>query len=419
MLKIWLTWLQPSLGILGTALVLSNPLCSNAANKPTVANKVSTQPLQWSGVRSSSTKIAPQLLNGIAMTPDVAIRQLAIGSMGTTGLQPNNFTSKIPQRSQKAISSFVSSSHRVKPVLAAKATKHQNSNNPVAAALALASQPSSMVPVPGLYIGNTDVRVSDRFLPAVKPLSRSTGSATEIGSPTPMSAMVSARGAVERFPVVRPEQMQKLGTSTFASAPAVRIAPYALDPIAAIPTSRSQAATPKLLNFKAAPAQSLDPIAAIPTGLQKLLGNNLNNQPIVAATAVASKPSSFLALKQLLAPNNAISSASVTGTSLQLATAQAYTSVPKFSIPGETILAVKPAVTMPVVQRIQKDSTVAVVGRKNNYVLMSDRQLTLVKKQSWMTSDRQSNLGGLILGSQPQGMIPKVASLLPASNLAE
>ncbi|NJR31663.1 MAG: hypothetical protein HC778_00735 [Chamaesiphon sp. CSU_1_12] len=89
MLKIWLTWLQPSVGVLGTALVLSSPLCSYAATKPaTVRNitKVSTQVSPWSNLKANGTRIDRELLSGVAPTPDLAVRQLAVNSIGSKGL---------------------------------------------------------------------------------------------------------------------------------------------------------------------------------------------------------------------------------------------------------------------------------------------------------------------------------------------
>jgi hypothetical protein len=75
MLKIWLTWLQPSIGVLGTALVLSNPLYSSAAPNSNAANratKTPAQPPQWSSAKSDGTSIDKALLKGIAVTPDQA-----------------------------------------------------------------------------------------------------------------------------------------------------------------------------------------------------------------------------------------------------------------------------------------------------------------------------------------------------------
>ena len=112
-------------------------------------------------------------------------------------------------------------------------------------------------------------------------------------------------------------------------------------------TVKSQSAAPKTIlpqakaNPAAAPYKSLDPIANIPSGLQRLLGNNLNSQPMATSTlakAKVTRANPLVALRQLVSPT-APAVPSVNAASLQLATAQAYTAnVPKFSIPGETML---------------------------------------------------------------------------------
>ncbi len=433
MLKIWLSWLQPGLGVLGTALVLSNPLCSDAAPKPVAINntsKIPTQPPQWSSAKSTGITIGQELSGRVAVTPDFAVRQLAINSMVTSGVQPtnltaNSFTIKTNPSTHKSIANVFSPAKKVQKVVVAKATRTSKPHlvkNSVAAALAGAINPQPPIPVPGLFIGNTDIR-GTQFLPTRKPAHRSISSATGLGTPTPLSAMMAAKTTVDPFPVVRPELMQQLGNPAFAGVPAIKAAPQALNPIAAIPTGLPKAGRLKTIIPQAAATHSLDPIAAIPSGLQRLLGNNLNDSPKVAATpvakAIAPKTNLMLALKQLVSPT--VVPTSVTTASLQLATAQAYTSVPKFSIPGETLVTtkpVKPPVNVLVVKRVEKDLTTAVIERKADYVsLMSDRHLTPAVKQPWMTVNQRNNLGGLILGSQPLSTMSKVVSLVPTSAL--
>jgi hypothetical protein len=457
MLKIWLTWLQPRLGVFGTALVLSNPLCSYAATKPvtvTTATKLQMQPSQWSSIKSTGTTIEQELLNAIPGTPDLAVRQLAIDSMTTSGMRPNipvaktpqntavakvvrksvaktaqanrkalgKSVAKTPQANRKALASIVSPAPKFKK-LSTKATKPQQvKQSVVAAALTRAINPQNTLPVPGLFIGNTEDRVSKRISPNLKPTSQPLSSASEIGAPTPLSAMMAAKTAVDPFPVVRPELMRKLqGSSVVANVPGRSTTPQVLNPIAVIPNGRTPLVATKAIDLKANAPHSLDPIAAIPAGLQRLLGNNLNSKPTIAvapiATATATKPSSLVALKQFVTPTNAISTSVVSTNSLQLATAQAYTSVPKFDIPGETILSVKPTVNL-LANRPQNNLKTTVVVSKSNFVpLMSDRQLTPATKQSWMEVNQQSNLGGLILGSQSLSTVPKTVGLLPINTL--
>jgi hypothetical protein len=428
MLKIWLTWLQPSLGVLGTALVLSNPLCTYAATKPAVRaiSKAPAQVSQWSTIKSEGTRIDRELLSGIAATPDLAVRQLAINAMKTPTMAATSAT-PTARPNRNSVASFVAPGAKFPTLSSARAPKSTKTqklkSSDVASALARAINPQAKVPVPGLYIGNSDVRVASKFLPTGKSVPQPVATATEIGSPTPLSAMMAGTGAVDPFPVVRPELMQKLERNLVAAnRPAINSAPYALDPVATIPPVKTQAVAPKTLapQAKAAPYQSLDPIAAIPSGLQQVLGNNLNSsQPTMASTPVAkangNKANAMVALGQLVSPLAEVAPTAVNAASLQLATAQAYTSAPKFDIPGETSLTakqLKPIADFAIVKRTQKNFAPSVASiRKSNYATI----LAPAPKQSWTAVNERNNLGGLILGSQPLDSTPRLATLLPTS----
>jgi hypothetical protein len=418
MLKIWLTWLQPRLGLFGAVLILCNPLYTYAAPKSvTISNsKLSTQPSRSTVAVRTGTTIEQELLSAIAPPPDFAVRQLAIDSMTTGSFQAKSATSTILQSKQKALTRLASPATRSQK-LSARA-KPQQLKYSTAKALARAIYPQITIPVTGLVIGNTDIRTSKQFSPNLKPLARSMSSAVEIGAPTSLSAMMAATPTVSPFPVVRPELMEKLAkTPAVAKIATIKTTPYALNPIAEIPTGRIKAVTPKTIGLKATAFHSLDPIAAIPSGLQRLLGNNLNSQPKVAVKPIVTNTSSLVALKSFVAPTSAITP-TLSGASLQLATAQAYTSVPKFEIPGEKLLAVKPAVNLQVVKPAQKSLLTMVMGRKSNYVaLMNDRQLTPATKQSWNLVTQRNNLGGLILGSQALATVSnsKIIGLLPTT----
>ena len=214
MLKIWLTWLQPSLGVLGTALVLSNPLCTYAATKPATPRNISkapTQTAQWSNLKSAGTRIDRELLNGMAVTPDFAVRQLAVNSLGTP-MASASAAPKARKIDRNPVASFVSPGAKY-PQLSktTKLTKPQNvKNSDVAAALARAINPQASVPVPGLYIGNSNPRVASKFVRTGKSVVPPVASALEIGAPTPLSAMMAAKPGIDPYPVVRPELMQKL-----------------------------------------------------------------------------------------------------------------------------------------------------------------------------------------------------------------
>lgn len=430
MLKIWLTWLQPSLGVLGIALVLSYSLYSHAAPKPVVTGKsnhvnpVPAQVSRWSTVKSSGTTIDNELSSAIAVTPDMAVRQLAMGSMSTSGTQVNKTApKKTLQSNRAALARFIPSPSAKFQNLSAKTTKPQNVKNSVAEALARANKIQAPVLVPGLYIGTADVRVSTRVLPTAKPLAQAIASSRQIGAPTPLSAMMGTQTAGDPFPVVRPEMMQKLdGNRITASMPTMQKVPQGLDPIATIPTGKSKAVTSKAIAPKAPVYHSLDPIAAIPSGLQRLLGNNLNSEPTIAATPVATttatNSNSMVALRAFISPTGEVAPTPVTAASLQLATAQAYASnTPKFSIPGEASLSaksVKPTADVLVVERVRKNLTATTPVRKTKYVaIVSERQLTPAPKQSWMLVDRPNHLGGLILGSPSSTAMPKMAGLMP------
>jgi hypothetical protein len=428
MLKIWLTCLQPSLGILGTALVLSYPQYSQAAPKPVVAgkinkakvNKVPVPVSQWSTTRSSGTTIDSELSSSLSIVPDMAVRQLAMGSMATSGIQTKIAPKKALPSKQNALAKFGTPASAGFPNLSAKATKPQNVKNDVAEALARANKVQAPVPVPGLYIGTSDVRVSAKVLPTAKPLAQAIAS-SQIGAPTPLSAMMAAQTAVDPFPVVRPEMMQKLDRQNTASISTIPKATTSLDPIATIPTAPSQAVAPKATaSVSQAPEyHSLDPIAAIPSGLQRLLGNNLNSESTTATVPVAkttTNPNEMVALGRFVSPTGEEAPTPITAASLQLATAQAYSSVPpKFSIPGETMLtakSVKPSTDALVVNRVQKNSTATAPTRKSKYVaILNDRQLTPTPKQPWMLVDRPTNLGGLILGSQAPAAMPRMVGI--------
>ncbi|WP_310416324.1 hypothetical protein [Chamaesiphon sp. OTE_8_metabat_110] len=423
MLKIWLTWLQPSLGVLGTALVLSNPLCTYAATKPAPRNisKAATPTAQWSNLKSAGTRIDRELFTGMAVTPDFAVRQLAMSSLGN----PTAATKIAPKArpvDSNPVTSFVSPGARY-PQFAktTKQIKPPAKNSAVASALARAINPQSAIPVPGLYIGNSNPRVANKFARTGTPVVPPVASASDIGAPTPLSAMMAAgKSGVDPFPVVRPELMQKLERNIAANnVPTTKTAPYALDPIATIPPAKPQAVTPKTIvsQVKSTPYQSLDPIAAIPSGLQRVLGNNLNTQPIVAANPVATNAKAInpmLALRQIVSPDTDTVATSVNAASLQLATAQAYTSVPKFNIPGETLLTAKqfkPVNDLVLVKRTPQNFTIAAPSsRKTTYATT----LAPTTKQPWTVVNQQNNLGGLILGSPQLATAPRVASLLPA-----
>lgn len=400
MSKIWLTWLQPSLGILGTALVLSNPLCSSAApnSGTTAAAKVPAPYPSWSGLKSTGTNIDRALLKGISTSPDLAVRQLAIDTMAL-GSKPSVATAKGTQNFDP-LASFTGAPVRFQQ-LSAKAKKPVQMRQSIAAALNPTTTVKNKVVVPGLAIGTGDVRVSSQILPTVKPVVTARVS-------TPVSLVAIAPDKTEKvatpFPVVRPELMEKLqATPTVASrVPEVKTASLDLKSIGTI---------------------SINPVASIPNGLQQLLGNNLDGSIKVSVVPVSKATGrnfrSISALTKLVSPSELVAPASVTTASLRLATAQSYTNVAKFSIPGETIVASKPTnVARALTPQVQKSLTTATSGQSNKYVpLMTARGSISAIGQSWISVSQSSNLGGLILGSQQVATLPKVIGLVPANTM--
>jgi hypothetical protein len=408
MLKIWLTWLQPSLGAFGIALVLFSALSASAAPTPTAVATTKAKVQQPAAV--NGTTIDRELsLSGVSATPDFAVRQLAISTMMSSGVKSSNVAIKAPQFNPDALASFIAPTQRVQKLSArAKTTTPQFVKHSVTAAVATRSaQPKAVAPiVPGLFIGNSDVRLSSQFVPSPQVQAQSVGTKL-IATTVPTAAMLATSAIADPFPVVLPQRMQGL-----------RLTPE----IGNIPTVQTA--------FK---VQANDPISSIPAGLQQLLGNEPSRQPTATIAPVAKAPSTktnaLVALGQLISPEIGTQAATQTvaarGASLQLNTAQAYASVPKFEIPGvntsnmvpiRQLQAAKPTNSVLTVKPVQKDLATAVTQRKRDYVaLMSDRFL-LRTKQSWETASRSNSLGGLILGSQSQPAA-KLVTFLPLTGL--
>jgi hypothetical protein len=429
MLKIWLTWLQPSVGVLGTALVLSSPLCSLAAPLSTATNRVSKAPTpspQWSSVKSSGTNIDKALLKGIANTPDQAVRQLAISTMTTSGTRSTATTAKAPQNFDP-LASFTGATPKFQQLSAKAPKKPQLLKQSITAALSQTSKPKTTVVVPGLAIGSEKTRTIQPVaivkpapkltippIAIVKPAPKLTAATTKVWTTTPqqLSAMAPAPSVASPFPVVRPELMQKLEATSVAA-----------NKLADIKTASRDLKSIGIVSPglpKAVDNYSINPIASIPNGLQQLLGNNLDGSIKVAVVPVAKATGpnfrSISALTKLVSPSELVAPASVTTASLRLATAQAFdTTVAKFSIPGETVVATA-SVSAKSTANSVAPKTVAPKSVNSSVAMING--LTPIIRQSLVAFDRTSNLGGLILGSQQLSTLPKVVSLLPATALS-
>jgi hypothetical protein len=429
MLKIWLTWLQPSVGVLGAALVLSSPLCSIAAPLSTATIRSSKAPApspQWSSVKSSGTNIDQALLKGIANTPDQAVRQLAISTMATSGTRSTATTAKAPQNFDP-LASFTGTTPKFQQ-LSAKAPKKpqllkqavtnavvSQTSKPKTGAVLQASKPKTAVIVPGLMIGSEKtptlqpvavVKPAPQLLKAAPKVV----AAPQLAAMAPVASVAPVATIASPFPVVRPELMQKLET-----------APVVASKLADIKTASRDLKSIGIVSPglpKAVQEFSINPIASIPNGLQQLLGNNLDGSVKVAVvpTSKATGPNfrSISALTKLVSPSELVAPASVTTASLRLATAQSFdTKVAKFSIPGEPVVT-----TATVSAKSPAKTVVSTTAQKNVQPAVTIISgLTPIIRQSLVAFDRTSNLGGLILGSQ-QSTMPKVVSLLPQTAMS-
>jgi hypothetical protein len=392
MLKIWLTWLQPSLGVLGVAMLLSSPLASSAVTKPAgaAATKLPKQqplakPAPSAIASTPGTTIDKELQSIVVpLTPDMAVRQLAIGTMANSNSYAPKISAHAPQKftntNSNALASFLNPTEGLQNLATAKP---QFVKHTVASATRSVQAKASVI-VPGLTIGNSDVHLSSRFLPNGR-TERPSLTAKLIASPTLTTGILAANSVASPYPVVLPQQMKGL-----------RLTPE----IANLP--KMQISVP----------QSNDVVGSIPSGLQRLLGNEPIRQPIASiapiAKAVSPKSDTTVALSQLISPETPTLTAR--GASLQLNTAQVYASLPKFDLPGTAISnpvssrqfqAAKPSTSIFAVKSVQRDLTTAVTQRKRDYVaLMTDRFLVTSPKPVWTSVSQSHHLGGLILGSQ-------------------
>ena len=403
MSKIWLTWLQPSLGVLGTVLVLANPLCSIAAPIAKLTARVTQKPAQpayWNSAKSDGTSMDRDLLKGVAASPDAAIRKLAMDAIATSGVQPNITVGRVPQNFNP-LASFTGTPARFNQ-LSAKANKSPQIKQSLTAALSQTNTPKSQVLVPGLAIGTSNVQVASGGLPKLKLATPvATMPKPKAVAPVQLAAVIPATTVATPFPVVRPELMQKLEAAPVvaSSVPDIKTASRNLQGLGIV--------SPGLP--KAVGNISINPIASIPNGLQQLLGNNLDggtkvvNVPVAKATGPNFR--SMAALNTLVSPAEIIAPATVTTASLRLATAQGYTSAVKFSIPGETVVTAK---------QVQQNVTVATsTSQRTNFVALIGTKVLTPAIGAWTAVGHSSNLGGLILGSQQLATLPKVVSLVP------
>ncbi len=410
MLKIWLNWLQPSLGVLGVVLVLSNALSAHAASKATgketsklpngnsqpqvVKPNGFTLPQQMTGAFSPTT--------GVSLPPDVAIRRLAIETIANSEPKSPNFNTQASRQDRGNIVTFTSSPSTT------STNAHFVKHSPVQPISSTGVYPPSSTAaplVPGLFIGRSTAN-ADRFSPAIKPVMAPVAKAVAVPISTP--TVVASAVVATPFPVMLPEQMPQFNRVQ-------TVATEKTSPIVAQSTRSNTTVVSGLQNILGGESSSQtdsDLDTAVASGLQNVLGN----EPKAIQT------DSLVALNKLVAPEPKILPITTRG-SLQLATSQSYGSAAEFDLPGVVVSAptVKSAQVVAKVvgvKNIRKDLATAVVQRKNDYVaLMSDKDLESQFRSSWQTMSRSSSLGGLILGSRSTNEIAALPmKVLKASN---
>lgn len=368
MLKIQLTWLQPSLGLIGIALLLSAPMAASAAPK-TVATKIPKQNTVATSITGS-------------VSPDVAIRQLALNTIAQSGAGSRSATANVPQSNLQPIASFLA------PTGAPATIKPKLVQHSVASAVT--SKAATTPIVPGLFIGRAEV--SSPNLASAPVLSERL-----IAAPKPTAEMFASTSAANPFPVVMPGQMKPLKSNT---------------------------STPSIPTIQATPAAS-NPLASIPAGLQRILGNAPVSQPTAATTTpvaktIAPKTDSLYALSRLVSDEATTPVTTASGGSLKLGTAQVYAVVPKFSLSATkaTLLQpVKAKLSLVAAIPARQDFSVATAQPKSDFVALLTARLLAPASPSWSASNSRHSLGGLILGSHSQDAANSLALLtLPTPN---
>jgi hypothetical protein len=401
MLKIWLTCLQPSLGILGVVLVLSNAVVAHAGAKATriVANKISTAPSQQQAAKPSAT--SPQFGakgTGIVMastpqqgvravnysvssTPDAAVRQLALDTIANSQRKTSTVATS-PQNT--GIASFVSPSPVSVSSIASKATNPKLGGHSVNAETPLVS---------GLFIGNSTTSTFDRPIENFPNLAISPNQAVLPVIAQPVASAKVAQPSLEMVSA----QIKPVGSAETV---------VARTPSTAVPKGLEQflGNEPKSIQTDRLPDTT------VANGLQQFVGNEPKSiqsdrmmAPVAKATPV--KVDSTLALSEIVSPKKATARNTNTG-SLQLATSRAYDSAADFDLPGvatqlQAVKTAQPKVKLLAMKTVKTNLAKTVVQRKNDYVtLMSDKSLKSPVQKSWTTARQGNSLGGLILGTR-------------------
>jgi hypothetical protein len=435
MFKIWLTCLQPSLGILGALLVLSNAVSVYAASKTPgiLTNKISkgqsqqkaakppAQPQKF-GTKGAGIVVASTPLQGVRFSspsyvgPDDAVRRLALDTIAKSDSKAPNLATKTPQQNSSGLASFIPpSTVRVSSVSTKSASGLASFIPPSTVGVSSISTKSAKVTatshhlnspatplVSGVFIGNTSstfdpdaVNFPNLALPSKQPV------LPVVAKSLPTTATTIASTKVAE-PVVQPEHIEQLGSTKTV------VAPQSDDRSA---TSIAKGLEQFLGDEPQSVVTASVPDTTVAKGLEQFLGNEPksirsdNVAPI--AEAIPVKTDSIPSLSELVSPKAAQRNTSAA--SLQLATSKSYDSSADFDLPGvatqfKAVKIAQPKVKLLVVKTVKTVKTnlsTAVVQRKKDYVaLMSDEPLKSQSSQSWTTVSQSNSLGGLILGTR-------------------
>jgi hypothetical protein len=400
MFKIWLTCLQPSLGILGAMLVLSNAVAAYAGSTATgiVPNKISkaqsqqkavkpsAQPQQFGAkgtgiVMASTPQQGVKALNySVSSTPDAAVRQLALDTIANSQRKTPTIATKTSQQNT-GIASFVSPSPVSVSSITPKSTNVKFGGHSVKAETQLVS---------GLFVGNSTTSTFDRPIENFPNLAISPNQAVLPVIAQPVASAKVAQPSLEMVSA----QIKPIGSAETV---------VARTPSKAVPKGLEQ-----FLGNEPKSIQTDNTTVA--NGLQQFVGNepkSIQTDSMMApvATSTPVKVDSTLALSEIVSPKKATARNTNTG-SLQLATSRAYDSAADFDLPGvatqlQAVKTAQPKVKLLAMKTVKTNLAKAVVQRKNDYVtLMSDKSLKSPSQQSWTTARQGNSLGGLILGNR-------------------
>jgi hypothetical protein len=415
MLKIWLTCLQPSLGILGVVLVLSNTVSAFAASKTAaiMPNKVSkgqpqqkvakplAQPQQFgtkgAGVLTASTPAQSGRVISSA-SPDDAVRRLALDTIANSDRKTPTVATKTSQPNNSGIASFITPSPLEFNSVRAKATNAKPVQQPVVATTHRPIAPATSLGAE-LFIGNSNNSTFDRPIGNFPNLAVPSSQAIlpVVARSLPTATMTAATKVTEPLAVLPSEQIKPLGSTAVVNQTAPQSNPLATNVSKGLEQFLGN--EPKSIQADAAPETT------VAKGLEQFLGNEPKSIQADAmapvATAIPVKTDSILPLSELLSPTKA-APRTANASGLQLATSKSYDSSADFDLPGVAtqVSTVKTAQTKVQVLAVKTNNrSTAVVSRKNDYATLASSKI-LKSEQSWATVSQRNSLGGLILGSR-------------------